>query len=799
MNLLKTFILLSIAALLSSCAAFPWLPQRQTLPLGRLTGNAKDAGSAKDGMNLGMVVDLTGPLALAGKDAIAGAELAIEQLNEAGGIKEQRVRLLVRDAGGAKAAAQAQSLVSDYQVSGIIAPLSSNDAYSIAQAVERRALVFTYVANAAYMTTEWETPKSLFQIGPSDYMESKAQAVDLSGQKYGRYFVVGADTVESRARVSAFEEWLAKLQPGVTFLGAMWLSPGQHVYGAAIDKALAAQPDLVYSTLEGSDLEAFTRQAKARGFFERVAFTAPYDVGVLQSLKSDMVSGVRAYSRAPFFALSSAPAMAFVQRYWANTGKYPSDAAVLAYEAARVWAQVGASSDSLSWSDLLRVAEGMKFEFLMGSGYLRSLDHQSSLGSFVGYTQWSDTYGFMTYRGLKYLSADGLWRPEGEVKEIKERPPASKLAMVSDISKELASVVKDAGAAAELAVEEINRNGGLLARQVKLVQQDASDDAQRTAEKLEELIIGGGVSAVIGPVSNSTAAQVIGIAKVRDVAMFFSYANSERLTMKLYNEKVFQVGPSTYMTGRLQALALSEEKYTRYYLLGPRIGAAQEEANAFKEWMQKLRPDVRFVGEVWLPMATQDYAPAINTILAARPEMVYSNLQGEDLVRFTRQAKSQKFFEQVAFAASYDVGVLQELKGDMPSGVKTFARAPFFASDDPGLKQFVNQYRARTSLYPSDAAVLTYQSVMLWAFAVSNANSVTGYHISRFLGGRQYASLFGPRILRSVDHQENAGIFTGYTEWSNEYGFMVFRDTKYLPPETVWRSPGEVSAIRLAP
>ncbi|MBF8265426.1 MAG: Periplasmic binding protein, partial [Dehalococcoidia bacterium] len=152
---LKVLIIaLLLLVTLSSCAVFPWLPAKGKSSPGPLPNGSKDARLPPGSINLGMVVALAGPLAPAAKEAISGAEVAMEQIEESGGIKGRPARLIVRDSGATsgQALAEAKSLLADYKVSAIIAPLTSREAYAIARSIDGAALLLTYMANAQYMT-----------------------------------------------------------------------------------------------------------------------------------------------------------------------------------------------------------------------------------------------------------------------------------------------------------------------------------------------------------------------------------------------------------------------------------------------------------------------------------------------------------------------------------------------------------------------------------------------------------------------------------------------------------------------
>ena len=779
-------------------------------------------------LNLGIVVDLSGRSASDGQSAITATQIAVDQINEAGGIKNFPVRLLIKDSAGnpQMAAATARYLVAGDKeinesisvavpfnvaakvptnfslrqsyVSAIIAPTTSNETIAVANAIEDKTLLFTYTANAEYLTLPpSHTTSTVFQIGPNNVMEGKAHALDLARSDYRKYFILGTGREEDRAQANSFKKWLKTLKPEVEFSGEFWQPTEDEDYSSVIDRVLAAQPQMVYSTLKGQALVNFTRQAVKTGFFNKVAFTASYDVGVLQELKRDMVPGVRAYFRAPFFTAKTPQIKDFVERYFSKTGLYPSDSAVLAYGAVKVWAQMAETAESLSVLDMMRRGAGLRFEFLVPDSYIRGYDRQSSFGSFIGETKWDDNYGFMTYDNVRYIPAENLWNSIEEIKKKKVWSPEVYFGVITDLTGEFGGQASESLNALQIATEQLNSDKGILGSPVKLIVRDSESNPQKAAEQTELLITSERLSVLFGPVSSSVAVSITEIAKKYAMPVIFHYANSERLTINRFNEQIIQIGPSTYIEGRLQAMDLARESYSSYYIIGPRIGTAYEESLAFKEWLKRLRPDVNFSGELWLPAGETDYSSVINTMLAAKPDLVYSLLTGDDLVRFTRQAINLKFFDNVAFTANYDVGVLQKLKQDMPSGIRAFSRAPFFASRDPRTAEFVKSYHTRTLIYPSDAAMLAYESFSYWVEILARREEITT-QVSRVVG-INFESPFGIRFIRVNDHQQNAGIFIGTTEWNDEYGFMVYRDIRYLAPESVWHSPIQIEALRNIP
>ena len=86
----------------------------------------------------------------------------------------------------------------------------------------------------------------------------------------------------------------------------------------------------------------------------------------------------------------------------------------------------------------------------------------------------------------------------------------------------------------------------------------------------------------------------------------------------------------------------------------------------------KVNPDALFVGESWLKPWTSDYTHVLDAAVTAKPDAVWSTLEGNDLVTFVKQAQSFGFFERVKFfvnPAGASLAVLGPLGDKMPGGL----------------------------------------------------------------------------------------------------------------------------------
>ena len=247
---------------------------------------------------------------------------------------------------------------------------------------------------------------------------------------------------------------------------------------------------------------------------------------------------------------------------------------------------------------------------------------------------------------------------------------------------------------------------------------------------------------------------------------------------------------------------MAQKPYKKYMIIGPDYEFGHIQAEAFERRLKENKKDVEIIGRLWPKGGETDFTSYITAIIAAKPDAVYGNLFGSDLIAFTKQAKGYDFFKKFPFAALYDVDTLQGLGKDAVEGVVGYERGPFHVirklAPSQRIEDFITKYRAATSKYPSTWAINAYDAVMAWAKAVKKANTVDTEKVVDALEGLELDSLRGPgRYIRKVDHQANVGSYIGVVAWDKSFpDFAIWKDATYIPGDKVWRSDAEVQEVR---
>jgi branched-chain amino acid transport system substrate-binding protein len=378
-----------------------------------------DAADAPEGdpLKIGMATTLSGSIALFGVANENGAQLAVEELNAAGGVLGRPVELTVRDdqARPEEGAAQARDLIIDQGVDVLLGPVSSGVALAITEITGERGVPFiVHTSNTEALMTEQFNPY-LVSVVPNTGMEARAQGVDLAAGEYTQWATIAPDYEFGQRQTATFVETVQANNSGVEIVAQQWPELGETDYQPFITSLLGSGAEAVYSPLFATDLVTFTRQAEDLGFFDRTYFTALYETDALSELGDEYdLSGVRAYSRCPF-TIDTPQMGEFVERYRDRFDQVPSDWACMAYDAVMLWAQVVEENGSEDGTAFAETVGGFEFTSLRGDVYIRDVDHQASVPSYIGELQLDEELGFYVYTNLQTVPAEEIWLSEDEV------------------------------------------------------------------------------------------------------------------------------------------------------------------------------------------------------------------------------------------------------------------------------------------------------------------------------------------------------------------------------------------------
>lgn len=403
------------------------------LALTACGGSAGDAPGARRTETIGYLGTAGGPLGPGSVATSRGLQLAVEDVNAQGGVDGATLRLAVRNAASTSdgAAASAEELVARDRAVALVGPSGAAGCTGATQVARRhQVLLLGVTCNDHRLTTQPELRNPDFvSLVPNTYMEGTALGTDTGRIGSRRVFVVATQEPAAMSVTTAFVAALQKANPPATIVDP---PPTSYVpvpvdgsapdWTPTVEAIRAARPDRVFSAATGAAGLAFVRQALAAdpAFFDTYPTTALGSVEDLEALGGGYPLHVRLAMRAPFFERGGAEAERFAERYRSRFGAYPPDAAVVAFDAVRIYAAAVGSARTFATGAVRSEILGHRFPTLRGGSLtVRPLDGQANAGETIGTTERGDgRYPFPALSGVTAVSGDDLLPPAGLVREL---------------------------------------------------------------------------------------------------------------------------------------------------------------------------------------------------------------------------------------------------------------------------------------------------------------------------------------------------------------------------------------------
>ncbi|MFZ0134692.1 MAG: ABC transporter substrate-binding protein [Desulfobacterales bacterium] len=354
--------------------------------------------------------------------------------------------------------------------------------------------------------------------------------------------------------------------------------------------------------------------------------------------------------------------------------------------------------------------------------------------------------------------------------------------------------------AIQLAVDQINADGGVLGRKMEATVEDTELKKDVAMALAKRFVKDDKVDFLMGPTSSGIAMELTEFSRENKKILVLTQAAADELTGAKFHPYIFSTLSNAMMHSRSGAYLMATKPYKKYMCVGPDYSYGHSSWNVFKSKLQELRPDVVFVGELFPKFLAKDYTEEIKKILETKPDAVWCPLWGDDAVNFIRQALPTGLFDKVKFAfpVAGALEVLIPMGPDMPAGVYVSSRY-FFTSPDSSMNQrFVKDYHARFNEYPDYMAGETYAGVYFIKAAIERAGTTDADKIVEAVEKTPLAweTPEGWKIMRREDHSVVEDCLWGQTSPNEKYGFAIPESFESIQGEVICRTDEELKAVR---
>ena len=338
-----------------------------------------------------------------------GMELAVEEINAAGGVNGKKLELITRDdnANPGDAVRAAEELLSREQVDVLAGSFLSNIGLALTDFAKQKK-VFFLAAEPLTDKIVWQNGnRYTFRLRPSTYMQASMLVPEAVKLKKKRWAVVFPNYEYGQSAAATFKAQLKAAQPDVEFVGEQAPPLGKLDAGSVVQALADAKPDAIFNALFGADLLKFVREGNTRGLFtgREVVSLLTGEPEYLDPLKDETPNGwiVTGY---PWYGIQTPEHKAFFVAYYGKYKDYPRLGSVVGYSAIKSLAAGIRKAKSTETEKLIAAFKGLQVDTPFGKVTYRPEDHQSTMGAFIGKTKNEGGKGVMVdYRyldGAKY-------------------------------------------------------------------------------------------------------------------------------------------------------------------------------------------------------------------------------------------------------------------------------------------------------------------------------------------------------------------------------------------------------------
>jgi branched-chain amino acid transport system substrate-binding protein len=327
-----------------------------------------------------------------------GMELALEEINAAGGVNGRKLQLFIRDdnATPGDAVRAAEELIAREQVDVLSGTFLSHVGLAVADLARQRKMFFLAGEPLTDKVVWQNGNRYTFRLRASTYMQVAMLVPEAAKLRKKRWAIVYPNYEYGQSAAATFKQLLKAAQPDVEFVAEQAPALGKVDAGAVVQALADAKPDAVFNVLFAADLAKFVREGNTRGLFQgrEVVSLLTGEPEYLDPLKDETPNGwiVTGY---PWHSINTPEHKAFLSAYQARFKDYPRLGSVVGYTMIHALAAGMRKAGSTDTEKLITAFRGLSFDSPYGKLSFRAIDHQSTMGAFVGRTRNEQGKGVM--------------------------------------------------------------------------------------------------------------------------------------------------------------------------------------------------------------------------------------------------------------------------------------------------------------------------------------------------------------------------------------------------------------------
>jgi len=199
-----------------------------------------------------------------------GWQLAVEEINAAGGVNGKKLIVISKDDGGKPADAQtaANELVSSENVAMLTGTFLSNIGLAVSDFANQKKIFFLAAEPLTDAITWAKGNRYTFRLRPSNYIQAAMLVEEAAKLPAKRWATIAPNYEYGQSAVAVFKKLMSEKRPDIQWVDEQWPPQGKIDAGPVVRAVAAANPEAILNVTFGADLVKLVREGNTRGLFK---------------------------------------------------------------------------------------------------------------------------------------------------------------------------------------------------------------------------------------------------------------------------------------------------------------------------------------------------------------------------------------------------------------------------------------------------------------------------------------------------------------------------------------------------
>jgi branched-chain amino acid transport system substrate-binding protein len=319
----------------------------------------------------------------------------------------------------------------------------------------------------------------------------------------------------------------------------------------------------------------------------------------------------------------------------------------------------------------------------------------------------------------------------------------------------------------EMAVDEINKQGGIKGEKIELIVEDDTGRPEVGRSVAEKLINKDKVVMLGGGYSSSVTFAVAGVAQQNRIPFLVNTGSADKITTSGW-DYVFRLNPpvSEY-AGAIESLLTEIVKPETVVILHENSLFGTSGAKSFEETCTRLGYKVLL--KQGYEAGGIDFKPVLVRVKQLNPDIIYMVSYIMDASLLMKQAKELKLTPKMFIGGAAGFTMPEFMKNAGVAAEKVISATLWYQSlDYPGAMQYFKNYKARYKDDTEYHGAEAYAAAQIIADALIRAKSFNPDDIKQALSETYAMTVFGPVKFISYDKFKNQNKLPTYVvQWIN--------------------------------